>query len=299
MKKFNLLALSIVFTVATVSAQQEIPNGDFNGWNGNIPNSWTPAGGAVKKLVPFQVSISGNNEMVNTYSGAGTLQMDNSSGTGGLATVSTKFAYTKRPNTMHFVCLYFPQNTSERFGISVNMTKTNGAMKDTILSSVIFFPNLSTIYPWRFLQVDLNQFYRDWAGTVGSNDSMPDTCQIVILNSVISPTANTRLIFDDLNFSSNKLSVPYMVGSVPARLNNYPNPVNGITTITYRLYEAADVTLDVFDITGKKVANLVNEYQTAEDHKIDFDASALKPGIYFYKIKAGQAEETKKMIVTQ
>jgi hypothetical protein len=78
---------------------------------------------------------------------------------------------------------------------------------------------------------------------------------------------------------------------------NYPNPFNPSTTITYSLANEEHVSLKVYDIMGREVAELMNEDQAAGTHSLDFDASSLASGMYFYKISAGNFVSTKKMIL--
>ncbi len=78
---------------------------------------------------------------------------------------------------------------------------------------------------------------------------------------------------------------------------NYPNPFNPTTIIIYSLPVSGQVTLKVFDILGRKVAELVNEHKEAGTHTIKFDASNLTSGIYLYQIKAGVYSETRKLIL--
>ena len=81
---------------------------------------------------------------------------------------------------------------------------------------------------------------------------------------------------------------------------NYPNPFNPETIITYQLIESRHITLNVYDILGKRIT-LVNEEQGAGIHKIQFDAGKynLSSGIYFYRLKASDFILTKKMIMLQ
>ncbi|MFA5135413.1 MAG: FG-GAP-like repeat-containing protein [Patescibacteria group bacterium] len=78
---------------------------------------------------------------------------------------------------------------------------------------------------------------------------------------------------------------------------NYPNPFNPTTTISYALPEATHVELHVYNILGQKVTTLVDEYQTAGQHEISWAADQHASGIYFYRIRAGDAVESKKMVL--
>lgn len=79
--------------------------------------------------------------------------------------------------------------------------------------------------------------------------------------------------------------------------NNYPNPFNPRTAISYQLSTNSDVELSIFDITGKNIATLVNESKSAGYYEVIWDASRYSSGIYFYSLKAGNFVETRKMIL--
>ncbi len=69
---------------------------------------------------------------------------------------------------------------------------------------------------------------------------------------------------------------------------NYPNPYNPATQISYGIAASGEVELLVFDIYGEEVAELVNEYQSTGNYTIKFNASALPSGVYFYRLHAGR-----------
>lgn len=85
---------------------------------------------------------------------------------------------------------------------------------------------------------------------------------------------------------------------------NYPNPFNPATTITFsipdiNIYQSgsSNVVLKIYNLLGETVAELINENLAAGVHTVDFDASNLNSGIYFYELKTGNFLSTKKMIL--
>ncbi len=77
---------------------------------------------------------------------------------------------------------------------------------------------------------------------------------------------------------------------------NYPNPFNPGTTIRYSLPKATQVTLNIYDMLGRRVATVVDDFHNAGSHQRYFDASHLSSGMYFYRIEAGEFVEVKKMM---
>ncbi len=78
---------------------------------------------------------------------------------------------------------------------------------------------------------------------------------------------------------------------------NYPNPFNPSTQIRYSIAEAGLVSVKVFDVLGREVAELVNQNQGAGTYTVNFNAQNLSTGVYFYKIQSGSFQATKKMVL--
>jgi len=78
---------------------------------------------------------------------------------------------------------------------------------------------------------------------------------------------------------------------------NYPNPFNPSTVIRYQLSVAGQVSLEVFNILGEKVRTLVDEKEDQGEHSINFNASNLPSGVYFYRLTAGRQSQTRKLIL--
>ncbi|MCP5061990.1 MAG: T9SS type A sorting domain-containing protein [Ignavibacteriae bacterium] len=80
---------------------------------------------------------------------------------------------------------------------------------------------------------------------------------------------------------------------------NYPNPFNPTTTISYSIPELSNITLKVFDVLGKEIITLVSEQKLKGNYKIEFNASQLPSGTYFYRLQSGNFLETKKLILVK
>ncbi len=112
-----------------------------------------------------------------------------------------------------------------------------------------------------------------------------------------------KLIWDEDNWPvvENTTSVgeekPSSTPGAFALYQNYPNPFNPTTSIGFRIAESGLVTLKVYDVLGREVSTLVEEYKSAGEYKIEFNALSLPSGIYFYRIQAGDFIDTKKLIL--
>lgn len=80
-------------------------------------------------------------------------------------------------------------------------------------------------------------------------------------------------------------------------LQNYPDPFNPTTVITYEIAKPSNVSLTVYDVLGRQVATLVNAKESAGEHVVRFDGSRFASGVYFYRIKAGEYRAVKKMLL--
>ncbi|MFV1883246.1 MAG: sulfatase-like hydrolase/transferase [Balneola sp.] len=80
---------------------------------------------------------------------------------------------------------------------------------------------------------------------------------------------------------------------------NYPNPFNPTTQISYSIPEATDVQLEVYSITGQKVATLMNGLHPSGDYSITWDASGIASGLYIYQLKTHRSTLTKKMLLVK
>lgn len=101
------------------------------------------------------------------------------------------------------------------------------------------------------------------------------------------------LKFENVNAVNNQTEI----SSNYSLYQNYPNPFNPITIISYELRVTSIVVLNIYDISGKLVKNLVNKKQSAGKYEAAFSGDELPSGVYVYQLRAGNTSETKKMIL--
>jgi hypothetical protein len=125
--------------------------------------------------------------------------------------------------------------------------------------------NLSngSVYYYKLVDVDIN-------GVENVNDIMVE----------VIPTSTSQAVPSDY-----------------ALHQNFPNPFNPTTSISYDVKEAGLVTLTIFDILGRETATLINAEQQVGSYSVEFDGSGLPSGIYFYQIKVNNFADMKKMIL--
>ncbi|MBK7629455.1 MAG: T9SS type A sorting domain-containing protein [Ignavibacteriales bacterium] len=104
-------------------------------------------------------------------------------------------------------------------------------------------------------------------------------------------------------YNSNFTDIPTSIENQPIVISefkldqNYPNPFNPSTKISWQSPVSSHQSLKIYDVLGNEVATLVNEYKSAGSYEVDFNASSLSSGIYFYRLTVGSFVQTKKMIL--
>jgi hypothetical protein len=152
-------------------------------------------------------------------------------------------------------------------------------------------------------------------GTTYFINNLMDNTRIAVQGSALNAVQVTLPAFGSgvytVSRTQDSLTINFPVMSAPTTQNtnakpkifgleqNYPNPFNPTTGIRYQVAGASDVRLEVFDMLGRKVATLVNERQSAGAYSVNFNATSLASGVYFYRLQAGSFVETKKMMLVK
>jgi len=146
-----------------------------------------------------------------------------------------------------------------------------------------------------------------WADGIAMGDVDGDGLSEIII--AITPINNFGLFTKAYvyKFDSTVLGIPVQKPSTPhtiALYPNYPNPFNSITTIRYQLYKAQHIKLIIYNILGKEVITLIDDWQTAGIHSIKWDGinqieKEVSSGIYFVQLKAGEQQREQKIVLTK
>ena len=102
---------------------------------------------------------------------------------------------------------------------------------------------------------------------------------------------------------TNPIGITQLSNEIPTEFvlyQNYPNPFNPSSTIKYQVAHTGLIKLTVYDVVGREVSKLVNEFQNSGTYSIDFEGDDLTSGIYFYTLEAdGMRIDSKKMVLVK
>jgi len=152
---------------------------------------------------------------------------------------------------------------------------------------------------WSVITTTTNTYWVDpnWA----YNSSAFDVSYRIRAKDINNNYSNYSNVVTCHPYPMNKRNYEYASADIPLEYKSlcYPNPFNPTTTICYQLKEKGFVSIKVYDILGRVVADLVNEVQDAGDYSVLFDGSNLCSGIYFCSIQSGNYTQVIKMVMSK
>lgn len=182
------------------------------------------------------------------------------------------------------VTIYAPKFRGGTASVSLDLNYSHDAVqkiKDSLKVSVVYSKTFSSfiLEKWEIRDFDL------------------DSLESVLKND---PRIRAFIVQRNFMFEQNFINDVNTVDKLPeiyALEQNYPNPFNPSTKIGYRIPEAGDVTLKVYDILGKEISTLVDEFQTAGKYSVEFHGSNLPGGIYICRLTSGNYTKSIKMML--
>lgn len=185
-------------------------------------------------------------------------------------------------NKYIFVDVWKPRNSPLRFKVE------DGNTPDLEIESMV--PQTKT-EQWETIVFDFSEKDGEWNIIA----FMPDFANPVGLDEdIVIYFANIRL-GDETNITSTKSG-----GDIPSEfrlVQNYPNPFNPSTNIAFQIPVNSPVSLEIYDVTGRRITKLIDENLDAGYHEVTFDGSSLASGAYLYRMQAGDFVQTKKLIL--
>lgn len=163
----------------------------------------------------------------------------------------------------------------EKNGISVYL---NDGLGNFTVRENCYFPHADG-FPWFITAADFDLDGRTDIAITSSSDSL------YVLYNLGGGTVGVQN--EEIKYNPTSFSLA----------QNFPNPFNPTTTIQYSLPKAENVTLKIYNLLGEEVKTLVNDYQQAGKHSVQFNSNNLASGIYLYRLQAGSFIHTKKMIL--
>jgi len=195
-------------------------------------------------------------------------------------------------------------------GLSVNISSNNHPYlswsinpENNIISYVVE-KYITQENGWQYYAQTTNNFFEDmnesYCPPGQACGSHPVKYRIRAINNInktslpsLSVTTDVRGYYLDKKFSNTSDLVKFKL------LDNYPNPFNPTTKISWQSPVNGQQTLKVYDVLGREVATLVNEYREAGSYEVEFDATNLPSGMYIYRLQSGSYSDVKKMILSK
>ncbi|NQV49820.1 MAG: T9SS type A sorting domain-containing protein [Candidatus Marinimicrobia bacterium] len=168
---------------------------------------------------------------------------------------------------------------------------TNDLTADSIwIESGSFYVGLKEVSSTPTIGADTDHYSGESYIEVG--DGWENLAGVLDYNLMFRVDVDTAFVVVGIDAeTNNQLPTEYTLSQ------NYPNPFNPSTEISYSLPEAGNVEIKVFDLTGRQLDILVQEFQPAGYHKLHLDASHMNSGIYIYTLNSGKSQLSRKMIL--
>lgn len=281
---YFLASIMAMFLLPAISFAQ-ILNGGFEDWTNDNPDNWL-----TNNVPGFYVPISQSNS--------------NHSGSYSVKGEVVDYSTVAMPPTLLSGGIGGGFSVSEKYLSLTGYYEFAPLGGDILLISVLMYNSNTPIGVGSVEILDAAPNYTPFALGIeyANTELIPDN---VVITVIISNSGDTHIgsefKLDDLALSMTPTSVAAASGNLPSSTvlhQNYPNPFNPSTTIVFSLLQNSEVTLTIYDVSGKVVDKLINRQNMAAGfHAIPWKPSTiLTSGVYFYTLEAGAFSQSKRML---
>ncbi len=295
MKKTILSIAAVAFTSASLFAQ--IPNNGFENWT-SMGSYSNPDGWDQLNNLTASASIYTCTKGTPGFVGTGYLKLVSKTvGTNvapgiavsGLINISAMkpksgFPYTGQPQKLTGSWQYMASGADAGF-ISIILTKWNSTSmkRDTIAKANQVLSGMAM--SWATFNINLTY----------KSSALPDSAIIVLSASGATPVANSYLYVDNLSFAGSVAGINNIDNYV-SNINTYPNPTSDNINVELYAQKVSIIKLQLVDITGKLIKE-INVGEVQGNYKHTISTTGISKGVYFLKVTANDAVETKKIII--
>jgi hypothetical protein len=192
-------------------------------------------------------------------------------------------------NMSTYDVLHLDVYASTAFTLRITLKDDDGAGGGTDLLSIDLNYTASDLNTWKTLDYDFSAY---------KNYTPSGKVQVLYLFNPGTTTAGTYYVDNFKGTLATTTGVQTKVNDNSKLDQNSPNPFSSNTSISYSLKQSAPVSLTVYDALGTPVSSLLkNVTQVSGDYNMVFNAETLKEGVYYYTLTAGEASETKRMLI--
>ena len=239
------------------------------GWTGGVITAPT-GGGNYVAFVAYNVNVPSNREYL----------------------VTPQLLNIQPNDSLYFWRRFWPTDTySDTLSIKISTT-TNAISSFTIQVARIPFPRNSTDTNWTRHGYRLGNFV-----TTGAN------IYIAFIEHVLDNFNDGATVSLDLvQVTYNAVGIGKQENGIPKEFGleqNYPNPFNPSTMLKFSLPKAGNIKLTVYDMLGKEVEVVLDEFKQAGTYSVMFDGSYLPSGVYFYTLTSQDQKDTERMVLVK
>jgi len=281
------LLFSTVLGYAAMSFAQLLPNGNFTTSTGST--LWTTSGGSVTIVSSLNVNTLQGQQSLRAVDNSNFALAANTTTVASLAT--QRYAFASRPVSLRFQLCYLPAATSEVMGVEVFLTKWNSGtkMRDTVAFNRFSIAPGGSIYPWSAVTCALTY----------KTSETPDSAYVRFITSVsASPRAQTAATLDDIKWSDFAAGLHDADNHFFGEPVLSPNPVavGDVSELTYTLNQPSNVSIKVYDMTGRLVTTVFEGKEENGNHTHAMPTS-LPKGQYTVQAQTGAYLKAQILIV--